>query len=214
MALNAELKLLESGTLSTLYSQLFQACENEAIDINQFAPDNLVRVTEARRNISEFNALKPSVTGESIKSKAIAAAEIVQRKVKEQGLKSELEAQQSEAGKLLYAKFKQNDYSARKVCEITAQIDIGEKKKADITAKIGTVTQELPRYLRNPKYTAIGVAAVIAILFCSYKFYEWHNAPVRVSQRRIEQAQRDNQRGVQTSFCKFIPSHSVEWSRA
>ncbi|RIZ72103.1 MAG: hypothetical protein D0530_00575 [Methylococcales bacterium] len=191
MALSTELKSLETGTLRTLYGQLFLACEVEGVDIKSFAHEESAQIVDTRNKITELNTLKPDVTGDSVQSKAIAAAETAQRKVKEQGLKSELEKQQSEAGKKLYGKFKGNAFSSVKAVEIVAKIDIGEKKKADLNDKIKSVTNDLPWYLQNPKHTAIGVAVLLCLLFGAYKFYGWYNDPVRVTHRYLAKSEND-----------------------
>lgn len=196
MALSTELKSLETGTLRTLYGQMYLACEGDGVDTKVFAPDESAQIVDTRNKIAELKALKPDVTGDSVQSKAIAAAETAQRKVKEQGLKSELEKQQSEAGKKLYAKFKANAFSSAKAGDIAAKIDIGENKKAELTEKISKVTSDLPWYLQNPKHTAIGVAVLLCLLFGAYKFYSWYNDPVRATHRLLaksetERAQRE-----------------------
>ncbi|MBM3858387.1 MAG: hypothetical protein FJ395_01905 [Verrucomicrobia bacterium] len=191
MALSTELKSLETGTLRTLYGQMFLVCEGEGVDIKVLAPDEWVAVVDTRNKISEINALKPDVKGDSVQSKAIAAAETAQRKVKEQRLKSELEKQQSEAGKKLYAKFKTNAFSSTKAGEIAEKIDIGEKKKAELNEKISKVTSDLPWYLQNPKHTAIGVAVLLCLFFGAYKFYGWYNDPVRATYRDLAKSENE-----------------------
>ena len=194
IALSTELKSLETGTLRTLYSQLYLACETEGVDIKGLCPAELEAIRETSNKITDLNALKPDTAGEGIQAKALAAAETAQRKIKEQGLKSELQKNQESAGKKLYATFSQTPSPSVKAQELVEKINLGEKKKGELNAKIGNVSDGLPWYLKNPKHTAIGVAVILVLLFSTYKFLGWYNDPVRVSSRAIARSETDRQK--------------------